>query len=506
MDQYELIRTAHRVYGKSIRQIGRETGHHRETIRKALRGEEPKYRRRKALANPVMDPVAAIVEKWLLEDRKAPRRQRHTSRRIFQRLVGEHGFRGGESTVRAWVRRWKAAAGESDPGAAIPLDPEVAREAEVDWGTAEVEMGGERRTIKLFVMRSRFSGKPFIRAYPWERQEMFFDAHQHAFHYYGGVFPELVYDNLSVAVRKILRGKQRIEQERFVSFRSFYTFSARFCSPARGQEKGGVEGLIGFARRNFLVPILKVADFEELNALLLTRCIEYGRRRLPGREDNRTVEERFEVEQKRLLGLPSEAWVNEKTIGVGVDHYRTVRVDRNRYSVPPGWVGRRIWAHVGCWRITLYGANQKIATHDRLFSNSRWQLDPQHYLDLLRRRPGAFDSSRPIVQWKQSWPETYRQLLSQLRRRLGESRGTREFIDILKLHRKHPAATVEQAVGQVIGLQCAGFETIRHLVRQPEEPLGGFEPLPDELIPGITNRRVTATDLSGYGQLLGGDR
>ena len=195
--QYELIRTASRVYGKSIRQIRRETGHHRTTIRKALAGTEPKYRRQKEPRAPVMDPVAKIVERWLLGDRQQPRKQRHTARRVYTRLVNEHQFTGAEMSVRRWVREWKAAHGWGRREAVLPLDPAVAREAKVDWGTAWVRMAGQRRQVKLFVMRPRYSGKPFVRAYPWERQEMFFDGHMHAFSYYGGVFLELVYDNLT---------------------------------------------------------------------------------------------------------------------------------------------------------------------------------------------------------------------------------------------------------------------------------------------------------------------
>ena len=220
-------------------------------------------------------------------------------RRIWVRLVQEHGFGGAESTVRRWVREWKADHGYGGRQAVAPLDPEVAREAEVDWGTAWVQMAGERRRVKLFVMRSRYSGKPFVRAYPWERQEMFFDAHMRAFAYYQGVFRQLVYDNLSLSVKRILRGKKRVEQERFVSFRSYYTYEARFCNPGKGQEKGGVEGLIGYARRNFLVPLPRVRDFQELNELLLERCHQQGSHRIGGREDDRTVQQRFDVVQKR---------------------------------------------------------------------------------------------------------------------------------------------------------------------------------------------------------------
>ena len=238
-------------------------------------------------ACPVMDPVARIVDAWLQADRDQPVKQRHTAHRVWQRLVEEHEFTGAEPTVRRWVRERKTRLGWNQTGAVVPLDPEHAREAEVDWGTAWVRMNGQDRQVKLFCMRSRYSGKAFVRAYPWERQEMFLDGHIRGFDWYGGVFPTLVFDNLKTAVKQILRGKGRVEQTRFTAFRAHYTFEARFCNPARGQEKGGVEGLVGFARRNFLVPVPEVTDFDELNAQLLERCGADDQRRIGGRSDDR---------------------------------------------------------------------------------------------------------------------------------------------------------------------------------------------------------------------------
>ena len=202
-----------------------------------LAGQEPKYRREKERACLVMDPVAGIVEGWLRADRDQSVKQRHTAHRVWQRLVDEYGFTGPEPTVRRWVRERKMRLGWHRPTAVVPLDPEQAREAEVDWGTAWVRMGGEDRQVKLFCMRSRYSGKAFVRAYPWERQEMFLDRHIRGFDWYGGVFPTVVFDNLKTAVKRILRGKERVEQKRFTAFRAHYTFEARFCNPARGRRK-----------------------------------------------------------------------------------------------------------------------------------------------------------------------------------------------------------------------------------------------------------------------------
>ena len=295
MDQYEFIRTAHRVYGKSISELSRMTGHSRNTVRKALRGEPWGYKERKKQSFPVLGPYLEIIDGWLEQDKGVPKKERHTARRIYHRLVEEHGYHGSESTVRRYVSMARMELGMNGPGAFIPCDPEAGYEAEVDWGTAMAQISGKRHRVRIFCMRSKYSGKHFVRAYPCERQQAFFDAHIHGFQFFGGVFPVLIYENLTTAVRKILRGRNRIEQESFSRFRAYYSFEARFANPSSGNEKGGVEGLVGFSRRNYLVPIPSVKSFAELNKNLLEQCLAYGGHTISGREH--TVEELFEQEK-----------------------------------------------------------------------------------------------------------------------------------------------------------------------------------------------------------------
>lgn len=507
MDQYEMIRVAHRQYGKGIRELAREYGHHRRTIRKVLSGEEPGYHRRHKPMSPVMDEVAGVIRKWLVEDRQHHAKQHHTARRIYRRLVDEYGFTGAESTVRRWVRHCKAEMGYGRREAVIPLDPEASREAEVDWGRAKVMFNGEKREVHVFCMRSRYSGKVFVRAYPWERQEMFFDAHQAAFEYFGGVFPVLVYDNLSQAVRKVLVGKRRLEQERFVSFRSYYTFTARYCTPGRGNEKGGVEGGVGYTRRNFLVPVPNVSGFTELNQWLLAQCVADSDRTLGGREERRTIQERHEQEREGLLTLPARPYENAKLVSVRISRYQTATIDRNRYSVPTAYVGRSLRAHLGCWTVRLYDGNRLVATHERVFGNSKWQIEPLHYLELIRQRVGAFDSARAIRQWRPRWPQEYEGMLRGLIERHGDNRGKREFVRILQLHRDYPASEVEQAVKRALSCSAYGYESVRHLLEVKRETLPWIVPLSPGRIPGVTDRRVAQSDVARYGHLLaGGDR
>lgn len=220
MDQYEYIRTAHRVYGKGMRQIARETGHDRKTIRKVLRGEPGGYGQRRSQPYPALGPYLERIDSWLEGDKEAPKKQRHTATRIYHRLVSEAGFEGGETTVRQYVRQAKVRLGIGSNPAFIPLEPDCGKEAEADWGGAVAIIGGEETRIKFFCMRSKYSGKHFVRCYPCERQTAFLDAHMQAFSFFGGVFKTVIHDNLTSAVEKVLRGKDRREQEAFRRFHS----------------------------------------------------------------------------------------------------------------------------------------------------------------------------------------------------------------------------------------------------------------------------------------------
>ena len=467
MDQYDYIRTAHRVYGKSIRQISRDTGHDRKTIRKMLRHESPRYRPRESQPYPVLGPYLSLIDSWLEGDKEVPRNQRHTATRIYRRLVSEEGFTGGASTVRQYVRQAKTRLGVSVAKAFVPLEPDCGREAEVDWGTAWAILAGEQTRLKFFCMRSKYSGKHFVRLYPCERQVAFFDAHVHAFAFFGGVFPTLVYDNLTSAVLKVMKGKDRREQEAFQRFRSYYNFTARFCNVASAHEKGGVEGLVGFARRNYLVPVPRAESLEELNEELLRACVSYGEHRLQGREES--VKERFSEEQTRLLALPAQPFSTTQILDTKVNPYATVILDKNRYSVPTRYVGLRVTAELGVERVELFHGGKRIAAHRRVFGNNKWQLTADHYLELLQQKPAAFEAARPVKHWRKSWPEALERLLEKFVASQGETDGTRDFITILMLYREHPADTVHTAVELALQRGVSTSAGVKHVLLPSQE-------------------------------------
>lgn len=493
MKKYEYIRIAHRVYGKSIHQISKETGHDRKTIRKVLREEPYEYSQREEQPYPVLGPYQGIIDEWLKADKEQPKKQRHTARRVYNRLKQEHGFKGSESAVRHYVREARVRLGLGNTKAFIPCDPECGKEAEIDWGGAAAFVGGVKTPVKLFCMRSRYSGKHFVRAYPCERQQAFFDGHMHGFNFFGGIYPVLVYDNLTSAVKEILKGKNRTEQESFIKFRAYYNFSPRFCNPSSGHEKGGVEGMVGYSRRNYLVPLPRVNSFEELNEYLLGQCLSHGEHRVEGKEG--CVEELFEKEKSHLISIPCAPFSNIM-IGEGkVNHYATVLVDKNHYSVPTRYAGLKVKVNVSIDEVEIFWDGKKIATHERFFGNNKWQLKPQHYLELIQQRPGSFETARPIRQWRALWPKALERLLARFKTSQGETAGVKDFINVLLLYANYPGSEVNAAVELAVENTISSSEAVVHIL------------LHSELEPSVQSLsdwpQTLPSDVNAYGQLGG---
>lgn len=267
VEKREEIRRAYFVEQKSIRGIAEELRCCRRTVRKALESAEPEtYSLSKPRPAPVLGAYKERIRELLDESEKLPRKQRYTSRRIFEMIQGE-GYEGSESTVRGYVSAQRKLKRKAKVYMPLEFDPGM--DAQVDWGEGVAIMDDEKTKVQLFTMRLSYSRKPFMMAFPTQRQEAFFAGHVAAFHHFGGVPQRISYDNLKTAVQRILEGRNRQEQTAFVSFRSHYLFESRFCTPGQGHEKGGVEHMVGYGRRNFMVPLPDVASFEALNALLL---------------------------------------------------------------------------------------------------------------------------------------------------------------------------------------------------------------------------------------------
>lgn len=498
VDERERIRRAYYIEGKSIRQIARELRHSRETVKEALESAEPRrYRLTKPRPAPVLGPYKARIDELLEENERLPRKQRYTGRRIYEVIKAE-GYTGSESSVRRYVAQRRKE--KRRPAVYIPLEFEPGADAQVDWGEVLFILNGEETIAQLFLMRLCYSRRLFAMAFPAQKQEAFFLGHVCAFHHFDGVPRRISYDNLKTAVQRVLEGRNRKEQEAFTLFRSHYLFESHFCTPGQAHEKGRVEKGVGFARRNFLVPIPQVDSWEALNGHLLQACRADDRRRVHRQE--RTIGEMWEVERPHLLPLPERDFDCCVVRPVTLNGFGQVEFETNRYSVPADRARRNLVLKAYPFHVEILYLDEVIATHPRCYDRHQDILDPLHYLPLLEQRPGAFDHARPIRRWRASWPPVYEQLLAHLREKWPEGRGVREFVRILKLHRDYPADLIAQAVSQALAYGCAHADGVLLCLRQLTSP----DPSPVSLdlsrwpqLAGVGSR---PPDLEAYNRLL----
>jgi len=498
VEDRERIRRAYFIENKSMRQIARELGHSRDTVKKAIEAAEPAtYTLRRPRPAPTLGPYMARIDELLEENERLPRKQRYTGHRIYE-LIQSDGYMGSESSVRGYIAKRRKE--KRRPQVYIPLEFDPGTDAQVDWGEAIAEIVSERVTVQLFLMRLCYSRRLFVMAFPTQKQEAFFEGHVRAFHFFGGVPRRISYDNLKAAVQRVLQGRNRKEQETFVVFRSHYLFESHFCTPGQGHEKGRVEDGVGFARRNFLVPIPKVASFEELNDHLLSACLVDDQRRVDRQE--LTIGQAWEMERPYLLPLPQKDFECCVIKPVTLNGFGQVEFETNRYSVPADEAYRNLVVKAYAFRIDILHMNDVIASHPRCYERHQDILDPLHYLPLLEQRPGAFDHAKPIRRWRERWPPVCERLLTQLRAQWPDGRGVREFVRILKLHRDYPADLVAQAIGQALEYGCAHADGVRLCLRQLMNPELPVSPIDLTRWPELVGVGTQAPDLRCYDQLL----
>jgi len=506
VEEIETIRRAYYHEHKSVRAIAREQQHGRRVVREAIAGTTPhprRYHLTKRKVRPVLDPVVAIIDAWLEADQAAPRKQRHTAKRIYDRLVAEYGFTGHETVVRGYVHDWRRAHAEGSR-AFLPLAHAPGSEAQCDWGEAVVRVAGVEQIAQLFCFRLSYSLKPFVCAFPTARQECFLAGHVAAFTALGGVPRQIVYDNLGTAVSKVLQGRTRIEQESFVAFRGHYLFSSHFCLPGLegAHEKPLVESLVGYARRNFLVPVPDVPSWEALNTLLAERCAAEDARIVAGRAA--PIGAMWQEEHPVLLPLQRHAFPCCRTLAVRANRQSLITFERNRYSVENRYAGERLLLRAYAWHVEISDGHTVIAHHARLYGRDGEQLDPLHYLSLLERKPGGFALARPIQQWAKEWPPIYHDYLAALRRARPES-ATREFVRILQLHARHEPAAIAAALEWALALGCWSADGVAYCLADTTIPAVApdtFDLAADTRLAPLAVVQIPLPDLRAFNQLL----
>jgi transposase len=491
VELYARVRRAALVEGKSQRTVAREFGLARKTVRKMLAySAPPGYQRQQPVRRPKLGPWVGVIDSILKEDKTRPAKQRHTAKRIFERLKEEHGFSGGYTIVKDYVRGEELRSREMF----VPL-VHPPGEAQADFGEALVVIAGVEQKAHFLAMDCPHSDDGFVAAFPGETTEAFQQGHVLAFEYFGAVPTRILYDNTKIAVARILGGEERAKTKAFLELQSHYLFADKFGRPGKGNDKGDVEGLVGYARRNFMVPIPSVNSWEELNTYLAGQCRKRRERRMRGHTE--TIGERFERDRAAMLPLPAAPYEACEKVSTRVNSLSLVRYRTNDYSVPTEYGHRQVLVKGYVHEVVIAHASQVIARHVRSYEREVVVFDPLHYLELLEQKARALDQAAPLVGWK--LPESFAMLRRLLESRLGKP-GSREYIQVLRLLETFALEQVTGAVEDALRLGTISFDAVKHLLlcrieRRPPR-------LDMENWPHLPLARVRTTQAADYMVLL----
>lgn len=483
VDYYKSIRHLSVVEGLSQRAIAKRLGISRKTVKRYCLGEilpwekRPRMERQKKV---ITDDIKEFVKQCFEKDKAAPAKQRHTAKRIYERLKDEKDFQGAEPTVRRLVSQLRP----RDPEVYIPLAFSPGEAAQIDWGTATVFIAGERTIAHLFCVRLCYSCAPFVMAFPVEREETFLEAHQNAFSYFGGVSRTAVYDNLKTAVKEGW-GKYAREQDALIAFRAHYAYETWFCNRGEGHEKALVEGLVGYIRRNVLVPIPEADDWQELNELILERCRRYtAEHQIRGRE--LPVREAFAIERSALIPLPVKPYDTALIKEPRVDYYATASFDKNRYSVPVANAGKFVTAKGSAFLVEIYCHGELLASHERCYAQGKTKYKLEHYIPLLEARPRAVMNARPVRE--ANLPQELRSFSLSL------EDPDRSMVKLLRLVVDHGPDKVLAAVRKALGLHQLSVDVVAYYATAGT----------DAVVIPIKGPAVQPVDLTSYDALLAG--
>lgn len=523
VELFAAIRHDHRVEELSIRELAGKHGVHRRTVRQALASAVPPPRKVPVRSSPRLDPFKQAIDDMLRADLDAPRKQRHTARRVLARLVDEHAAADlSYSTVRDYVARRRPEifreAGRAAAEGFVPQSHLPGAEAEVDFADLWVLLRGEKTKTSLFTLRLSHSGKAVHRAFLTQSQEAFLEGHVHAFERLGGVPTSRIrYDNLKAAVSRVLTGRDRDESGRWLAFREHFGFDAFYCQPGvdGAHEKGGVEGEGGRFRRTHCVPMIRVDSMTELNELLDTADARDDHRRIANR--TQTVATDFAVEQPLLRPLPTEPFPTWLTLTPRVDRYARITVRQCQYSVPARFIGHRVRVQLGASQLRVFDGKRQIAHHERCTVKGGQVLVLDHYLEVLQRKPGALPGATALVQARRSgvFTATHEAFWAAARTALGDAAGTRALVEVLLLHRHLDPVDVLAGITAALTISCVQPDVVaveaRRAAQRRANTAPADEPATDRRVVSLTERRLAELPVDdrpppsvhAYDELLG---
>lgn len=470
VELFAAIRRDARVEGLSVRALAKRHGVHRRTVRQALASATPPARKTPTRSSPRLDPFKDAIDDMLRADLEAPRKQRHTATRILARLIDEHAATGlSYSTVRDYVRVRRAQidleAGRRVEEAFVPQVHGPGAEAEVDFGEVWVVINGVKTKCQMFIYRLSYSGKAIHRVYPTCAQEAFLEGHIDAFETLGGIPTRHIrYDNLTSAVLAVLHGgdRRRKENDRWVLFKSHYGFDSFYCQPgiAGAHEKGGVEGEVGWFRRNHLTPMPEVDSLEELNDKIKAWEAADDDRRITGKLN--TIGTDYQAERNVLSPLPVDRFDPGLVLHPRVDRSAMITVRMMKYSVPARLIGRKVRVSLRASHLVVFDGHTTVATHPRVASRGGHVVNLDHYLEVLKHKPGALPGSTALAAARAAGTFTaaHDAFWAASRKVNGDAEGTRELIDVLLLHRSLPAEAVVAGITAALHVGAVTAEVV----------------------------------------------
>ena len=499
MDQIHHIRQLYYVQGlTNISEIARQTGLDWKTVSKYVDmtdfNEKDPMPAEKNLC-PKLDPFKPTIDQWLLDDKSAPRKQRHTAKKVFKRLVKEvGGFNCSYRLVADYVKARKLELNLMKKEGFIPLIHNPG-EAQGDFGAADFYENGTRRSGKYFVLDFPYSNGGYIQLHYGENMECLLESMKAIFEHIGGVPTEIWFDNTKTIVKKIFEGGERELTDRFTRFQEHYGFHPYFCNPDAGNEKGGAETKVGYSRRNLLVPMPRFISLEQYNQQLLQECDEDADRE-HYRFAPETIEERFETDRTALRPLPENPFDTADYQQVSTDNWGKFKLDKGKhiYSASPGLADGSVWIKLTAEHVTVLDSHkQPVVVHRRLYGDDTEEsMEWLPYLKYIARKPRSLRSSGIYTMM----PESMREYLDKCK---NSDRG-KILKSLSELTERTGFDSALQTVRQAIAYQATDDDSLRNLYRRLFDDVPPLPPLTGQ--PGIPVLKQMPSGLEDYDALL----